>query len=134
MRVLTNEAAVLLMLGEGPSSGVGVMERLRDAWPSGRAIGAGALYPLLRRLEKAGLVRRWVEVERSGVGRPRRFLELTARGVDEVGRLREELLLAGGGLAQAYLPFTASRMRANLRRAFRVSAFATRLRDARTER
>lgn len=131
MQILTNEVAVILALGEGPSCGVGIMDRVRAAGSSGHALGAGTLYPLLRRLEKGGLVHSWLERERSGVGRPRRFLELTARGIAEFGRVLEELRAVDAGPVLAPLPATGRGMRANLRRACLVSAFAGELRDAR---
>jgi hypothetical protein len=81
VRVLTNEAAALLALGEGPVSGVGLMSRLRSGVSGDRVLRPGTLYPLLRRLESRGLVRSWVERERPSVGRPRRFVELTAGGL-----------------------------------------------------
>jgi PadR family transcriptional regulator len=132
MRILTNEAAVILALGEGPASGVGIMSRLRSRESGRPALGSGTLYPLVRRLEQRGLVRSWVEKERPGVGRPRRFLELTARGVAELDRVRQGLQIAGDGPAPVHRPLAGRRMSTNLRRAFRVSAFARQLRDAGT--
>lgn len=134
MEAVTREAAVLLALGDGPACGVGIMDRL-DLALSGRAPGPGTLYPLLRRLEKEGLVRGWGEERRSRVGRPRRFQELTPHGVAVLARVRRQLRWLGGP-APAGPPSRATlrRMRADLRRALRVSAFARRLADAGMER
>ena len=131
MEILTSEVAVLLALGDGPSCGVGIMGRLQDDASGARALGAGTLYPRLRRLEKEGLVRGWIEEGRSRVGRPRRFQELTASGVAALGSVRRRLRAFGGSAAAANPPPSAvRRMRVDLRRAFRVSAFARQLRDA----
>lgn len=131
MRVLTNEAAVMLALGEGPSSGVGLMDRLRRARPGEPTPGAGTLYPLLSQLEERGLVRGWIEPARAGVGRPRRFLELTSRGIAELARMKQTLVAtverSAGGAPQP----SEARMRSDLRRAFRVSELARRLRQGR---
>ena len=135
METVTREAAVLLALGGGPACGVGIMDRLSDVAFGARAPGPGTLYPLLRRLEKAGLVRGWGEQGRSRVGRPRRFQELTPRGVAVLGRMRRQLRALGApGSPPVPPPSTRRRMRADLRRAFRVSAFARRLADAGGER
>jgi len=134
VRVLTHDAAVVLALGEGPSSGVGIMDRLRSAGPGSPDPRAGTLYPLLGQLEKEGLVRSWVERERFGVGRPRRFVELTTRGLVELDRVGEQLRRFAARPPRPAPPMTGSRMRTNLRRAFRVSTFARRLRDAVGER
>ena len=131
MEILANEAAVILALGKGPSCGVGIMDRLQAVGSGVRPLGAGTLYPLLRRLEKTGLVRGWVEEGRSRVGRPRRFQELTASGVAALGRVRQQLRAIGGPATAPDPDSSAVRqMRTNLRRAFRVSAFARQLRDA----
>jgi DNA-binding PadR family transcriptional regulator len=107
------------------------MNRLDDDALGGRAPGPGTLYPLLRRLEEKGLVRGWVEEGRARVGRPRRFQELTAKGVTMLARLRQQLRVLGVPASPSPpSPSTIRRMRADLRRGFRVSAFARRLADA----
>lgn len=128
---MTNEAAVLLALGKGPSSGVGLMARLREKSFDVRPLGPGTLYPLIRRLEEAGLVRCWVEEGRSRVGRPRHFQELTACGIALLSRMRQRLRECGGaGGAPTLRPSALRQMRTNLRRSFRVSSFAMQLRNA----
>jgi len=128
---MTNEAAVVLALGRGPSSGVGLMSRLREGAFGARPLGPGTLYPLLRRLERARLVRCWVEEGRSRVGRPRHFQELTASGIAALGRVRQQLRAFGGAVATPEpRPSAVRQMRTNLRRSFRVSSFALQLRDA----
>ncbi len=131
MEALTSEVAVILALGRGPSSGVGLTERLRAKPFDLRPFGPGTLYPLLRRLEKAGLVRCWVERGRARVGRPRHFQELTANGIVALGRARQQLrALGGAATTPAPRPSEVRRMRTDLRRSFRVSSFALRLRGA----
>ena len=129
MEILTHEAGVMLALARGPSSGVRIMESLSSI-TGGRSPGPGTLYPLVRRLEKAGLIRSWIERDRSRVGRPRRFLELTFRGVAAINRMRYTLreIIGERNEVTVRTP-SARRMRNNLRRAFRVSSFAMRLRD-----
>ena len=47
----------------------------------------GTLYPLLNRLQKAGLLRyRW---EESGSGPPRKYYSLTDAGIETLGQLEE---------------------------------------------
>ena len=131
MEPVTNEAAVVLALGRGPSSGVGLMSRLRETAFGIRPPGPGTLYPLLRRLERARLVRCWVEEGRSHVGRPRHFQELTASGIAALGRVRQQLQAYGGAVAATTpRPSAVRQMRTNLRRSFRVSSFAMELRNA----
>jgi len=65
---------VLSQLGE-PQYGYSLMERLND---KGMAIDAGTLYPLLRRLEKQGLLQsEWVV---SGA-KPRKYYRLSETGL-----------------------------------------------------
>ncbi len=130
MEVLGSEAAVVLALGQGPASGVEVMARLRGSVAGARPLGAGTLYPLLRRLGNAGLVRSWAETDRSRVGRPRRFHELTAEGVAVLGQVRREIHRLGSMTLDETGASAVRAMRSNLRRAFRVSAFAGQLQKA----
>jgi DNA-binding PadR family transcriptional regulator len=107
------------------------MSRLRERAFGTRPLGPGTLYPLLRRLERARLVRCWVEEGRSRVGRPRHFQELTASGIAALGRVRQQLQAYGGAVeATRPRPSAVRKMRTNLRRSFRVSSFAMQLRNA----
>jgi DNA-binding PadR family transcriptional regulator len=75
---------VLHFLGDGPSYGNQLMERVETL--SGGLIGVNpnTMYPLLRRLEADGLIAgEWEHPER----RSRRFYRLTAAGEAERGRL-----------------------------------------------
>ena len=67
--------AILSQLGE-PLYGYSLRERLAE---QGLEIKEGTLYPLLRRLERQGLLESDWEV---GEGRPRRYYRLTRHGTD----------------------------------------------------
>lgn len=134
VETLSRDALVVAALGEGPASGVEVAARVKRLASSGAVLSPGTLYPLLRRLEGARLVRSWREVGRSRVGRPRRFHELTAEGAVALERQKGLLrALAAPARAPGAAPDVRS-MRENLRRAFAVSAFAARLAAGRAER
>ena len=131
MDTLSAEALVVLALANGPAAGSELAQRARSLTGEPRVLGAGTIYPALRRLESAGVVRSWAECERSRVGRPRRFNELTASGVQAPARQRSLL----HSLVATARPARPSRgmirlMRANLRRAFAVSALGSRLQAA----
>lgn len=78
-------ACVLRILRDGPSYGYAITQRLDQAGLG--AIKGGTLYPLLGRLEEAGLV----EVEwRPGEGGPgRKYFALTPEGQHEAVRLAQ---------------------------------------------
>jgi DNA-binding PadR family transcriptional regulator len=128
MDALSADLLLLLALADGPAAGSEIAVRARALTGDPRVLGAGTLYPALRRLRSAGLVRSWAEDARSRVGRPRRFNELTAAGVETLARQRA-LLQMLAATARPAMPSrgTIVRMRANLRRAFAVSAFGLRL-------
>ncbi|HKC12388.1 MAG TPA: helix-turn-helix transcriptional regulator [Vicinamibacteria bacterium] len=78
---------LLAVIQRGPLHGYGVVERLRDHSGDAFALAEGTIYPALHRLESSGvLTSRWSEIE----GRRRRVYELTARGILELARRREE--------------------------------------------
>jgi DNA-binding PadR family transcriptional regulator len=78
---------LLAVIQGGPVHGYGVVERLRDHSGDAFALAEGTVYPALHRLESSGvLTSRWSEIE----GRRRRIYELTARGLLELARRREE--------------------------------------------
>lgn len=78
------EPCVLRVLADGPTYGYAIAERL-DALGLGRLKG-GTLYPLLGRMETAGLVTtEW----RAGDGGPgRKYYELTPQGHDALRTAR----------------------------------------------
>jgi PadR family transcriptional regulator PadR len=71
------DGMLLAALEEGPRHGYAVMEALRAGSGGRFDLPTGTIYPALRRLERAGLVRtRWTEHG----GRRRRLYELTPAG------------------------------------------------------
>ena len=64
-----------------PGYGAELVERLRGATGGRMRVSMGSIYPALRGLETRGLVRSRLVRARRGAGRPRRYFELTLRGV-----------------------------------------------------
>jgi DNA-binding PadR family transcriptional regulator len=132
MELLSADVLALISLAEGPASGSEIAARVRARAGDPRVLGPGTLYPALRRLRAAGLVRTWGEGGRARVGRPQRFNELTPSGIEELARNRTRLRAlwtTPPPLIEA-TPAVVRQMRANLRRAFAVSAFGSKLRSA----
>jgi PadR family transcriptional regulator PadR len=79
---------VLHLLGDGPSYGNQLMERVGELTSGLVGVNPNTMYPLLRALEAEGLVAgEWEHPER----RSRRFYRLTQDGADERARLLSEL-------------------------------------------
>lgn len=92
--MVTARTALLQVLREGPGYGRDLVRRIRQASAGRLRFAEGSIYPALRRLEAARLVRSWgvVPGRRRG-GRARTYYELTERGVraseaDRVALLR----------------------------------------------
>ena len=75
------ELALLSLLREGPLYGLEILDRLRA--DAGMQLAEGAIYPLLHRLEKAGLTRAEWRIEDDGA-RPRKYYALTDPGHAEL--------------------------------------------------
>jgi len=93
-------------------------------------MGLGSVYPALRQLERQGLVRSW-QVPASGAGRPRRYYELTRKGIAAAAAEREALaglLESDASGTAAPTPEAIRAMRRRLRECARVSAFVSELR------
>lgn len=71
------ELALLKLLGEEACYGLEILERLRNE--AGLELAEGTIYPLLHRLEKAGLTRSEWRLEAEGA-RPRKYYALTDAG------------------------------------------------------
>src|SRR6476619_5247814 len=84
---------LLSVLREAPTHGYAVVERLAEVSEGEFALGEGTVYPALRRLEKAGLLRSsWTRFN----GRDRRVYEVTPKGERAfVGRRKEWDRFAG---------------------------------------
>jgi PadR family transcriptional regulator PadR len=79
---------VLRLLGDGPSYGNQLMERVGELTGGLVAVNPNTMYPLLRALEAEGLVAgEWEHPER----RSRRFYRLTEPGAAERDRLLSEI-------------------------------------------
>jgi PadR family transcriptional regulator PadR len=79
---------VLHLIGQGPSYGNQLMERIGGMTAGVLSVNPNTMYPLLRQLESRGLIEgQWEHPER----RSRRYYTLTADGKKEYGRLVEEV-------------------------------------------
>jgi PadR family transcriptional regulator PadR len=76
------ELALLSLLGERPHFGLEMVERLRNE--AALPIAEGTIYPLLHRLERAGLIGSQWRIEDGE--RPRKYYDLTAAGEAERDR------------------------------------------------
>ncbi|RMH17808.1 MAG: PadR family transcriptional regulator [Gemmatimonadetes bacterium] len=80
----TLDVLVLKTLAHGPLHGYGVSRAIRDATGGRLTVEEGALYPALRRLEKAGALSAFWDT--TDTGREARFYELTASGRERLER------------------------------------------------
>jgi DNA-binding PadR family transcriptional regulator len=79
---------VLHLIAAGPSYGNQLMERIAGMTEGVLTVNPNTMYPLLRKLEAAGLIEGdWEHPER----RTRRFYSITTTGEEEYARLREEV-------------------------------------------
>jgi PadR family transcriptional regulator PadR len=78
------ELATLASLWRGRLYGLEMLRTLE--YGSGLVVSEGTIYPLLSRLERAGLVEaEWVE---TGLGHPRKYYTLTAAGAQRTVEMR----------------------------------------------
>jgi DNA-binding PadR family transcriptional regulator len=78
---------LLSVLRGAPAHGYAVVERLAEVSEGAFRLGEGTVYPALRRLEKAGLLRSsWTQFG----GRERRVYEVTAKGERALAGQRKE--------------------------------------------
>lgn len=131
--MITSRSAILQALRQGPGYGRQLMRRV-DAVSGGRAsLAPGSVYPTLKALEKARLVRKWTVIAgRVRGGRARTYYELTVAGIREAEA--EAVALAGIALIGRPPRQVSAVERSLLReRAERVAAlfdFATEVRDS----
>lgn len=89
---------VLLALNDGPKHGYDVAGYLRERTGGFFDISFGALYPVLHKLEKDGLIKgAW---EKAGPTRQRKVYELTGRGRRSLGEERERFDALLGAFAK----------------------------------
>jgi PadR family transcriptional regulator PadR len=91
--MITARTALLQALREGPGYGRELVRRLGRASAGRLRFAEGSIYPALRQLEAARLVRSWEVVPgRRRGGRARTYYELTERGVRVSEADRADLL------------------------------------------
>lgn len=87
---------VLAILNRSDSYGYAIIQKVREVSDDRLAWTDGMLYPVLHRLEEAGLVvSRW---EVSETGRRRKYYRLTDAGAIELARLRDQWLVVHNAL------------------------------------
>ena len=79
---------VLAILAEGDSYGYAILQRVRELSGGALEWTDGMLYPVLHRLERAGLVAsRW---EKADTGRRRKYYRVTAAGREQLADERRQ--------------------------------------------
>ena len=131
--MLSARTAILQTLRLGPGYGQLLMRRVAAATERRVSLTPGSLYPALRTLEKARLVRSWSVVPgRTRGSRRRTYYELTVRGVREAESDAAALhRLARGERPSRTLASTeCARITARLERVDELFEFALQLRQA----
>ena len=124
---------VLLALLRQPRFGLELTREVQRRSGGRVQAGPGSLYPALRKLEARGLARSWTLARpHAGRGRPRRYYELTARGLRELQGLQQALRSAVGD-ATSTPDVSSSLMEERVRRARDLSVAARRLRASMTD-
>ena len=84
----TSTPLVLAILAEGDSYGYAILKRVRELSGGELEWTDGMLYPVLHRLERAGLVEsRW---ERTDTGRRRKYYRVTGAGREQLADERRQ--------------------------------------------
>jgi DNA-binding PadR family transcriptional regulator len=111
--MISARTALLLALRDGPGYGREFVRRIHSATAGRERLAEGSVYPALRGLEAARLVRSWKVVPgRRRGGRGRTYYELTERGVKASEIERTDLLrVAAGATPRAPGPEERDRMR-----------------------
>jgi PadR family transcriptional regulator, regulatory protein PadR len=97
------DVCLLALLQDQPVYGYELTERLADR---GLPVAAGSTYPLLARLEKAGLVA--TEVRPSTAGPPRKYYTLSTAGRAALDSGRDEWLSVAGAVTGLLAPTAAA--------------------------
>jgi DNA-binding PadR family transcriptional regulator len=120
---------LLLALTDGPEFGLELIAGV-EARSRGRIrLNRGGTYLALRKLERERLVRGWMRPT-GGSGRPRRYYELTPRGIAKVEETREVLDRLLGSSHARVGAAEARRMADRVQRSGRVSGLALQVRSA----
>ena len=130
--MLAARTAILQALRQGPGYGRLLMRRVTTATGGRASLAPGSVYPTLKALEKARLVRKWTVIAgRARGGRARTYYELTVEGIREAEA--QAAALAGITLGgRPPLEVSASERSVRRARAERVAAlfdFASETRD-----
>lgn len=89
------ELGLLSLLSEREHYGLEILARLREE--AGLAVAEGTIYPLLHRLQRAGLTRAdWRVV--AGTSRPRKYYALSAAGRRELASMEAQWRELAAGL------------------------------------
>jgi DNA-binding PadR family transcriptional regulator len=88
---LAVDAIVLLSLLDGPRYGRQLIDSVETRTGGRVRLSEGAVYPALGALEARGLLRSWPIRTRGARGRPRRYYELTQRGLATADEQRRVL-------------------------------------------
>jgi PadR family transcriptional regulator len=124
---LSTKAALLQALAR-PGYGLQLVERVRRATGGLVRLRVGSLYPALAALERKGLVRTRPGAKPTAVGRPRRYYELTPRGVTAAMAQRGALRRFFGPAPAVGTPSPAELMRDRIQACGQLSAFVVDLR------
>jgi PadR family transcriptional regulator, regulatory protein PadR len=131
--MVTSRTAILQVLRHGPGYGRLLMRRVGTATGGRASLAPGSVYPTLRALEKARLVRTWTVIAgRARGGRARTYYELTVTGVREAeadSRALAQIALAGRPSPQVSVSERAA-MRARVERVAALYQFAAEVRES----
>ena len=127
MRTLLNARTAILLALERPGYGLQIIDRVAEQTSGRVRLRLGSVYPALSELEKRRLLRSW-EVPGARGGPPRRYYELTPKGVVAALAQREALHGLLGKAREGPTPDEIARMRDRLRECAAVSAFVLDLR------
>ena len=94
------EPLVLGILQSGPSYGYAIIQRVRELSDGELEWAEGMLYPVLHRLEEAGLIESYQE--RGDNGRQRRYYRIQAAGKRALAVGRRQWAVIHGALAKAW--------------------------------
>jgi PadR family transcriptional regulator, regulatory protein PadR len=91
---------VLAILAEGDSYGYAILQRVRELSGGDLEWTDGMLYPVLHRLEKAGLIEsRWETAE---TGRKRKYYRVTGAGREQLAEERRQWRTVDGALRKIW--------------------------------
>ena len=131
--MVTARTAIVQALRQGPGYGRQLMRRVEAATDGRASLAPGSVYPTLRALEKARLVRKWTVVAgRARGGRARTYYELSVPGVREAEAeavALAEIALAGRRPRQASVA-ERSAMQERVERVARLFDFTVEARES----